>query len=340
MSDTEGKDSGDTPSDDQAVGPCPPADVSNARLSVIIPSYNRRDFLPEAIASVLSQTWPGAARPGALEIIVADDGSTDGSGEYLAEAARQLPGLLRVLRLAHGGTPGRARNAAVAAARGELIAFLDVDDLWRPEKLARQLPLHLAPAGAAPVLSHTRESWLRGDRLISQKGQRHRREGDVFPDALHKCTIGPSTVIMRRDTFLELRGFREDLEVAEDYELWLRLTHRHPVAYLDEPLTIKRAGHGDQLSEKYGAIEYFRIQALRDLLAARAFAEEAAVAPEGAAESRGHQGLAEEVLAEKCRIYAKGCEKRGRLDEAAQYRALAAFYTPGPAAGAADSGKE
>ncbi len=305
-------------------------------VSVIIPTYNRVSFLPQALGSVLSQTVAapavadqhggevgGAHRAAGLEVIVADDGSTDGTAEYLASAAAAAPGVVRVVTLEHGGTPGRARNAGVAAARSDLLAFLDVDDIWRPEKLQRQLPLHLegGPAGAAEgpragvVLSHTRETWLRGTRTISQAGQNHAREGDVFADALHKCTIGPSTTVMRRVTFEELGGFREDLEVAEDYELWLRLTHRYPVAYLNEALTIKRAGHGDQLSEKYGAIEYFRIQALRDLVDVGAFGD----IPRHAVE-------AADALARKCRIYAKGCAKRGRLTEAADFKSLAGRY--------------
>ena len=298
-------------------------------LSVVIPTYNRRAFLPEAIASVLSQTWtaaprgpqrgraqPDSGRAGAaagLEIIVVDDGSTDGSDAYLDAAAVAAPGALRVVTLTHGGTPGRARNAGVAAARGDLIAFLDADDLWRCDKLERQMAMH-DPKGQA-VLSHTRETWLRGRRIVSQAGQEHAREGDVFADALHKCIIGPSTTIMERRIFEELGGFREDLEVAEDYELWLRLTHRYPVGYLDEELTVKRAGHGDQLSERYGAIEYFRIQALRGLVEAHAFGDVSA-----------HARAAAETLARKCRIYAQGCAKRGRFEEAAEYRALAQSY--------------
>ncbi|MFP4484962.1 MAG: glycosyltransferase family 2 protein [Spirochaetaceae bacterium] len=291
-------------------------------LSVVIPTFNRLSFLPEAISSVLSQTWAapashagrGDARQAPLlEIIVVDDGSTDGTPEYLADAAAAAPEVIRVVTLTHGGTPGRARNAGVAAARGDLIAFLDADDLWRSDKLEGQMALHRPKAAA--VLSHTRETWLRGRRIVSQAGQEHLREGEVFADALHKCIIGPSTTVMERRVFEELGGFREDLEVAEDYELWVRLTHRHPVAYVDEELTIKRAGHGDQLSERYGAIEFFRIQGLRDLVEGGAFED----VPE-------HARAAARTLARKCRIYAQGCAKRGRLEEAQEYREAARFY--------------
>jgi hypothetical protein len=148
---------------------------------------------------------------------------------------------------------------------------------------------------------------------VSQAGQRHKRSGDIFIDALKKCIIGPSTVMMRRELFEEFGGFREDLEIAEDYELWLRITAKYPVGYIDEPLVIKRGGHLDQLSEKYGQIEIFRIKALLLNLEAGTF--------------RGDQrDLAARELARKCRVYANGCEKRGKSEEARHYREIAGRY--------------
>jgi hypothetical protein len=173
-------------------------------------------------------------------------------------------------------------------------------------------------SGPPPLLSHTRETWLRNARRVSQAGQTHAKSGDVFHDALHKCIMGPSTVLMDRVLFDELGGFREDLEVAEDYELWLRLLHRHRVGYIDEELTIKRAGHGDQLSERYGAIEYFRIQALQDLVD-RGYFDDIAE----------HADAARRTLVRKCRIYAQGCAKRGRFEEARRYEARATVYEKG-----------
>ena len=128
-----------------------------------------------------------------------------------------------------------------------------------------------AATAAGDLIWHTRERWVRSGRVISQRSQRHRRSGDLFADSLRKCVIGPSTVLLRRAAFARAGGFREDLEIAEDYELWLRLTARYPVGYLDQELVIKRAGHSDQLSERYGQIEIFRLRALHDLAAADHF---------------------------------------------------------------------
>jgi GT2 family glycosyltransferase len=268
-------------------------------VSVIIPTHNRFSLLQEAVASVFAQTTDD------YELIVVDDGSTDETPSIEATAG------LCYRRIHHSGRPGLVRNRGVDLARGEWIAFLDSDDLWMTTKLTKSLRrLHECPDAA---LVHTRERWMRNGRQISQKGQRHQREGDVFADSLRKCIIGPSTVVIPREVFTRVGGFREDLEVAEDYELWLRIVDTAPVAYVEEPLTTKRAGHGDQLSERYGKIELFRIRALRDLVDRNAFTAE-------------HRPMAQEELSRKCRIYAAGCRTRGRSAEAAEYEALARRY--------------
>jgi glycosyltransferase involved in cell wall biosynthesis len=219
--------------------------------------------------------------------------------------------------------PGAVRNRGAEAARGAYLAFLDSDDLWSPEKLEKQIARMFEWGEDTSRMytcrvSHTRERWLRraenGEfREISQKGQKHRRSGDIFEDALKKCIIGPSTVMMERSFFEELGGFREELEIAEDYEFWLRITALEEVGYLDGPLTVKRAGYGDQLSEKYGHIEYFRLTALKALIDSGWFADKRRTA-------------ACLELARKCRIYAAGCRKRGRGEEALQYERWAEEY--------------
>ena len=279
-------------------------------ISVIIPTYNRAALLEEAVRSVFQQTLRD------LEIIVVDDGSFDETSGVLRRLKREScsgPGTLPIvlLRQDHRGMPGQVRNFAAASASGEYLAFLDCDDLWKPEKLARQIGLFEENPDLR--ITHTRETWLRQEKEVSQKGQKHRREGDVFEDALEKCIIGPSTAMMKRSLYEEFGGFREDLEIAEDYEFWLRITASHLVGYIDQPLTVKRAGEWDQLSSKYGYIEIFRIQALRGLVDRNFFP--------------GSKGkTARQVLSRKCEIYAKGCRKRDRVSEAERYEALAKQY--------------
>jgi glycosyltransferase involved in cell wall biosynthesis len=275
-------------------------------VTVIGPAYNRLHLLHDAIDSIFRQLFRQ------YQIVVVDDGSTDGTEEY----ARRLEGedKVRYLRLEHSGRPGRVRNAGARLADGEYLAFLDSDDLWAPEKLARQIAFFQAHPDLR--ICHTREIWKRGERIVSQAGQRHKRSGFIFADSLKKCIIGPSTVMMRRELFEQLGGFREDLEIAEDYELWLRVTAGYPVGYIDEPLVTKRGGRPDQLSARYGQIEIFRIRALLLNLEAGTFAAE-------------QREQAARELVRKCRIYAAGCEKRGRLEEAQRYRELAGRFTDG-----------
>ena len=262
--------------------------TSEPTVSVIIPSYNRYLLLAEAVESVRAQSFRD------LELIVVDDGSDDETPLLAREPD------IRYLRIEHSGMPGAVRNRGVEVASGKYIAFLDSDDLWRPEKLERQLPL--LEADESVPLVHTREEWLRGERTVSQKSQRHRRSGDIFSDALWKCTIGPSTVLMRRALFRELGGFDETLEVAEDYEFWLRLTSRYPVAYIDEALTVKRAGEWDQLSAKYGQIEEFRIESLFRVLELDRLPQD-----------RRPEALA--MLEKKLAIWSVGALKRGKGPE-------------------------
>lgn len=281
------------------------------QVSVIVPTYNRGPLIEEAVRSILQQSFRE------IEIVVLDDGSTDDTYLRLSHLQRELeltPGAptLRVHYQDHLGFPGQARNVAAGLARGRYLAFLDSDDLWLPGKLEAQLALH--QADAAVRISHTREEWMRGGRSISQVGQKHKREGFLFYDALWKCIMGPSTVVMGRELFEEYGGFREEIEIAEDYELWLRITTFERVGYLNTPYTVKRDGNWGQLSHKYGHIEGFRITALCNLIDSGWFPDDLA-------------SHARQTAVRKCSIYSEGCRKRGRFADADHYLHLAGLYS-------------
>ncbi|RKX93027.1 MAG: glycosyltransferase family 2 protein [Spirochaetes bacterium] len=268
-------------------------------VSVIIPAYNRFELLKEAVSTVMRQSFNN------FELIVVDDGSSDMTPTislYYKDDPR-----FRYFRIEHNGMPGYVRNIGVHKAAAPYIAFLDSDDLWMRDKLKKQMQFLQASPGI-PIV-HSRERWIRNGEEVSQKKQKHKRSGMIFDDALIKCIIGPSTVILEKELFDKAGGFREDLEVAEDYELWLKITDTTEVGYIDEPLITKRAGHGEQLSEKYGHIEIFRITALMNLVEEGFFTDE-------------HQKAARKELSRKCRIYAAGCRKRERYNEALEYEEL------------------
>jgi glycosyltransferase involved in cell wall biosynthesis len=264
-------------------------------ISVIIPTHNRRAMLREALASVVAQ------RGANFEVIVVDDGSTDGTWQDLSgyDLFPQHDNI-RAVRTERCG-PAAARNRGIAMARGRLIAFLDSDDLWMPEKLARQSLLMRNNPDCA--LSQTGERWLRDGRRVNP-GRRHRkRSGDIFTDALRTCLISPSAAILRRELLDEVGGFDEDMAACEDYDLWLRILARHEVGLLDEPLAVRRAGHPGQLSATVAALDRFRILALAKLLTDTSL---------GAAK----RTAAAEAMAGKCLIYGKGLARRSRHNDA------------------------
>jgi len=268
-------------------------------VSVIIPAFNRCAMLREAIDSVLAQSTP------AFELIVIDDGSTDGTAEHLARLAETIR--ITVDRIDHRG-PAAARNRGVALARAPLIAFLDSDDLWSPTKLERQLAFMRDRPGCA--ISQTGEIWIRNGRRVNP-GHRHRkRAGDIFVDSLRTCLVGMSSVMIRTDLFCSSGGFDEHMTAAEDYDLWLRILIDHEAGLLDEPLVTRRGGHPDQLSATTPALDRFRILALAKLLADHRL-------------SPARRTSVVEVLAEKSRIYARGLVRRGRIDEAQLYESVA-----------------
>jgi glycosyltransferase involved in cell wall biosynthesis len=264
------------------------------RVSVIIPTYNRADLVQQALASVKAQTYRD------FEIVVVDDGGTDGTFEVLS-AWREI----RVLR--HAGRRGvsAARNTGIIAARGEWLAFLDSDDLWLPDKLARQISL--LEGQPELLVCQTGETWVRRGVRVNKPLSHRQVGGKIFLPSLARCMISPSAVILHRRLISDHGGFDETLPAAEDYDLWLRLTWRYEVGLVDEPLVIKRGGHPDQLSRQRG-LDRFRIRALVKLVQEPGLPEPYARA-------------ARRMLAAKCAIYAQGCEKRGKVTETAWYRA-------------------
>ena len=269
---------------------------SASSVSVVVPTFERAAMLPRALESVEEQTCP----PG--EVIVVDDGSTDGTGEL---ARRRFPGV-RYLRREHGGVSA-ARNTGIAAAGGEWVALLDSDDVWRPEKLERQL----TALAAAPehLVCHTDEIWVRDGRRVNP-GRRHaKRGGRIFRHCLPLCAISPSAALIHHSVFDTVGGFDEDLPACEDYDLWLRITARYPVLLVDEPLVEKHGGHADQLSRTVPGLDRYRIRALVKILEAGVL-------------DPGDRAVAAATLDRKCRIWAGGAAARGRDEEAARYREL------------------
>ena len=268
-------------------------------VSVIIPTYNRGWIVQEAIDSVLNQDFTD------YELIVVDDGSGDDTAAILAGYGQSIS----VLHQPNKGVSA-ARNHGIAAASGQLIAFLDSDDLWLPRKLSTQVKFFKDHPDA--VINQTQERWIRNGVRVNPKQRHHKFSGMIFEHSLALCLVSPSAVMLKKNLFDDVGGFDEQLPACEDYDLWLRISCRYPVHLIDAALIIKRGGHADQLSKAAG-LDKYRIQALVKII------ESSLLTPPQSEAART-------TLKEKCTVYAGGCRKRGRDQEAKYYYRLAERY--------------
>jgi glycosyltransferase involved in cell wall biosynthesis len=187
-------------------------------VSVIITTYNYDRFLDQSIASVLAQT----RRPD--EILVVDDGSTD---ETAATVARYAPAGVRYIVQAHRGG-NAARNRGLRESRGALVAFLDADDWWAPDKLARQLA-HLARYPAAGLI--TGGEWeVHAGRPPARVARKPVGAANLYPRLLvENCLGNTSLPLIRRACFARVGGFDEGLALGQDWDMWLRIARAFPV---------------------------------------------------------------------------------------------------------------
>ena len=252
-----------------------PSPTTSPLFSVVIPVHNRAGFIARAIESVLSQSFKD------FELIVVDDGSTDDTPKI----ADRYP--VRLIRQPNRGVSA-ARNSGILAARGQIIALLDSDDVWKPKKL--QAHYRFFQENPTYKIHQTDEIWIRNEKFLNKKKIHQKKSGHIFYDSLHLCLISPSAVAIRRELFNEVGMFREDFEVCEDYELWLRVTRKFPVGYTPEPFVIKYGGHADQLSRRYFGMDRWRIKAMLP------FCDDPRVL---------------DVALRKCEILLKGAKKHG-----------------------------
>lgn len=227
--------------------------------SVIIPSFNRKYCIARAIDSVLSQTrLPD-------EILIVDDGSTDGTYLYLQETYQNHPLSSRIFIF-------KTENKGVSAARNFAIQqskindvdhyfhFLDSDDEWLNHKIEMQESFLLAHPQIKLV--HGEEIWIRNSVRVNPMKKHKKFGGRIFIPSLALCLISPSAVCIHQSIFKEIGNFDESFIVCEDYELWLRICSRMEVGFLETAMIKKYGGHEDQLSKKYIAMDYWRIKAM------------------------------------------------------------------------------
>jgi glycosyltransferase involved in cell wall biosynthesis len=217
------------------------------KISVIIPTFNRAEFLDRTILSVLNQSYSAG------EIILVDDGSEDNTEDVVKKHG------IKYIYKQNAGVSS-ARNMGIKESKNEWVAFLDSDDQWHIDKLKLQVDFHKQNSDI--VFSHTDESWLYNGKIKNKKKIHKKPFGECFLQNIDFCKIGASTAIMHKTIFDDVGLFDESLPVCEDYDMWLRISKKYSIGYIDKELIIKHAGHENQLSFSGFGFDRFRVSAL------------------------------------------------------------------------------
>jgi len=281
--------------------PNPRGVVDSPKVSVIVPTYNRADRLERALNSIVSQTYQD------FELIVVDDGSTDKTSQLMKSFPKA-----QYLYIKKNSGVSKARNVGLAFAKGELICFLDSDDLWKEKKI--QIQSLWLENNKDSQICYTDEIWVRNGVRVNPMNRHRKYSGDIFRHCLGLCIVSPSSVMIRAKLFDEIGNFDESLPACEDYDLWLRIASKYAFHFIEEPLIIKYGGHSDQLSRKYWGMDRFRVVALKKLLDQNSLDKE-------------KLKLTRSVFLEKCSILIKGFEKRGKKEDEFFYRELVNKYS-------------
>ena len=258
------------------------------QISVIIPTYNRYTLLKRALISVFEQSYQPE------EIIVIDDGSFDET----VKIQEEFPEIIYIYQENSGVSS--ARNRGIAQASCEWIAFLDSDDSWAVNKLAFHVKLH--SKNPKLLMSYTDEQWIRNGVVVNVPQKYQKYQGSIFEQCLSHCIIAPSSAFLHKKIFEDIGFFDEDLEVCEDYDLWLRITAKYEVGLIREKLITKYAGHEGQLSFKYWGMDRFRVKSLEKFV------------------NSEKKERVRKTLVKKYQLLLKGALKYGKMAEIQKYK--------------------
>ncbi|MDD2735993.1 MAG: glycosyltransferase [Desulfuromonadaceae bacterium] len=211
------------------------------KVSVIIPCYNRKDFIAETINSVINQTYPN------IELIVVDDGCTDGSRTLLESFGESFT------ILEHPGRANRGQSAAINLGiqncTGEYVAILDSDDLFAPDKILKQVSFLMENPQIGLVYSNGHSIDENSNILFEIYGKKHTEDSNPNRVLLDCYFLLPNNSLLRRSVFEQVGGFDESLRASQDHDMAIRVSEVTKLAYLEDHLFFYRR-HKDSISQK------------------------------------------------------------------------------------------
>ena len=212
----------------------PPQDL----VSVVIATFNTGRYLPQAVQSVLSQTYSN------VEILIIDDGSTDDTAQIIRRWEQDER--VRVYRQPNGGQ-AQARNRGVALSKGQYVAFLDADDEWLSHKLSRQMPLFTNPQVG---VVYSEYECMDGEGRSLPKPPTRMYRGRITAALLIDNFVSFQTAVVRRECLERHGAFDESVRMGDDYDLWLRLSAHYEFDFIPQPTARYRVWSG-QMSKNY-----------------------------------------------------------------------------------------
>ncbi len=264
------------------------------KISCIIPTYNRYEYLKRAIDSI----YAGDEIPN--EIIIIDDGSNDNTKDITKDYKNII------YHYIDNSGVSKARNEGIKKARNEWICFLDSDDIWEKEKLKNQIHFHKNNKDI--LVSQSNEKWIRNNNQVQLPKKYKKYQGNIFKEAIKECIVTMSSLMINKRVFEEIGYFDESLKVCEDYDLTLKIAKKYKFGLIKSNDITKYGGHNNQLSKKYPIMDKYRIQALKKHLDNHEYLED----------------IKNEII-KKADIICKGAKKRNNITLYDEYNNLSLF---------------
>ena len=260
------------------------------KVSCIIPTYNRYEYLKRAIDSINQ----GIKIPN--EIIIIDDGSNDDTKNIIKDYDN-----ISYYYMDNSGV-SKARNIGIKKSKYDWICFLDSDDVWEKDKLNNQINFHINNQDI--LISQSNEKWIRNNNQVIPPQKYKKYKGNIFKEAIKETIVSMSSLMVHKKVFECIGHFDENLAVCEDYDLTLRMARKYSFGLIETQDIVKYGGCDNQLSKKYKIMDIYRIKALKKHL-----------------DSHENLQFVKSMIIKKANIIYQGAKKRNNITLCNEYMA-------------------